>query len=472
VDDGSTDCETIAILEGLNKPKTTVIHQANRGLPAARNRGIREAKGKYVFPLDADDRTLLEKGVWIMESHAQVGFVNCWLKHFGRESWIWSPPAYNFYKLLIENTVVGNSLIRKTAWESVGGYNENMTQGYEDWDFWITLSDYGWMGYQIPEVLFFYRKHGQTMLSHSNVKHGELTETIRNNHPHLYEEKRLAQLKSKWCEGEPIKTAENWPQGADAYEVKLPDADKIRIMFILPWLEVGGAEKVMLELIEGLPKEKFEITLVTTVSSKNGWNDRFDETLKHIFHLPNYFEQPEHMEAVLLQIIRSRDIQIIHISNSELGYQAVPAVKKRWPHIQVAAHLHAYVPELPWDYVRKSVSFNEYIDRYVVIKRSLQKVLTSTFRIPEDKVALIENGVDVEMYVPANEDEKQLIKQELGLPQDKKIISWIGRLSLDKDPLKFVAIARQLADLDPSDQVRCLIVGDEPLRTDVANKIA
>jgi glycosyltransferase involved in cell wall biosynthesis len=177
------------------------------------------------------------------------------------------------------------------------------------------------------------------------------------------------------------------------------------------------------------------------------------------------------MEAVLLQIIRSRDIQIIHISNSELGYQAVPAVKKRWPHIQVASHLHAYVPELPWDYVRKSVSFNEYIDRYVVIKRSLQKVLTSTFCIPQDKVALIENGVDVEMYVPANEDEKQLIKQELGLPQDKKFISWIGRLSLDKDPLKFVTIARRLADLDPSDQVRCLIVGDGPLRTDVANEI-
>lgn len=56
VNDGSTD-ETGAIADALaaRHPIVRVVHQANRGLPGARNRGIAEASGDYIAPLDADD---------------------------------------------------------------------------------------------------------------------------------------------------------------------------------------------------------------------------------------------------------------------------------------------------------------------------------------------------------------------------------------------------------------------------------
>lgn len=67
VNDGSTDGETVHILNALERPKTRIIHlPLNVGLPAARNAGIREAQGKYVCCLDADDKlhpTYLEKAV-------------------------------------------------------------------------------------------------------------------------------------------------------------------------------------------------------------------------------------------------------------------------------------------------------------------------------------------------------------------------------------------------------------------------
>lgn len=56
VDDGSTD-ETAAIVAGMaaREPRLRLIRQANGGVARARNRGIGEARGRYIAPLDADD---------------------------------------------------------------------------------------------------------------------------------------------------------------------------------------------------------------------------------------------------------------------------------------------------------------------------------------------------------------------------------------------------------------------------------
>lgn len=64
VDDGSTDgsgqlCDKIAVED----KRIQVIHQENQGLSAARNRGIRQATGKYIVFMDSDDVWLIEDGL-------------------------------------------------------------------------------------------------------------------------------------------------------------------------------------------------------------------------------------------------------------------------------------------------------------------------------------------------------------------------------------------------------------------------
>ncbi len=56
VNDGSTDEATNKLLEGFSRPRTTVLSTENRGLAAARNLAIQQARGRYICALDADDK--------------------------------------------------------------------------------------------------------------------------------------------------------------------------------------------------------------------------------------------------------------------------------------------------------------------------------------------------------------------------------------------------------------------------------
>jgi len=201
VNDGSTDTLTIEILSHLNKPKTRIINQANQGPSTARNNGIKVSSGQYFLPLDADDAiesTFLEKAYRILETNPNLGYVYPYEKFFGDDDWVWKPKEYNYYKLLFDDQIPSCSLVRKKAWENIGGYNSNMIYGFEDWEFWINLGKYGWYGQLIAEPLYNHRKHGLNMSKTAFKKRNLLIKQIKRNHPEIYTKKALAEFKKNW----------------------------------------------------------------------------------------------------------------------------------------------------------------------------------------------------------------------------------------------------------------------------------
>ena len=49
-------------------------------------------------------------------------------------------------------------MFRKKCWEQVSGYDEKMTNGYEDWEFWIAILSHNWFMHILQEPLFIYRQ--------------------------------------------------------------------------------------------------------------------------------------------------------------------------------------------------------------------------------------------------------------------------------------------------------------------------
>jgi glycosyltransferase involved in cell wall biosynthesis len=174
VDDGSTDDDTRRKLETYHRPKTRVLRTRNRGLPAARNAAAAAATGSVFCALDADDRlepSWFEKGLAVLDADRSIAFVSHWLETFGDEQWTWRPERCDLQAMLARNAVNGAALVRREAFEAVGGYDERMRDGCEDWDFWLRLIERGFKGTIVPEVLFHYRR---TVGSMSRVMLGEL----------------------------------------------------------------------------------------------------------------------------------------------------------------------------------------------------------------------------------------------------------------------------------------------------------
>jgi len=162
IDDGS-DVETKKILKDIKIEDVEVVFQENKGVCVTRNIAVELAKTDYILNLDADDYfepTFLEKAVNVLNNNAQVGVVGCYYKIFKNnrlDSNVVKPVGGSVKNLLVNNNAMNCSLYRKTCWDKVSGYDENMKEGYEDWDFWISILKHGWDMHILKEPLFVYR---------------------------------------------------------------------------------------------------------------------------------------------------------------------------------------------------------------------------------------------------------------------------------------------------------------------------
>lgn len=185
VNDGSTDnTNEIAKLYPVK-----IINQTNQGLPIARNIGISFSKGRYILPLDADDKlhpTYLEKTVPILENTSDIGVVYTHRCHFGLIQTKKYAKSFDLEELKEKCFINYCSLFRKELWSECGGYNTKMILGYEDWDFWLNIAKRNWRFELVDEVLFFYRKHGISLIDIAKSNHAELVKIIYENHPEIF----------------------------------------------------------------------------------------------------------------------------------------------------------------------------------------------------------------------------------------------------------------------------------------------
>lgn len=169
VNDGSPDnTEEIALSYVGKDSRFRYISKENGGLSSARNSGIDSALGEYILPLDSDDilePTYLAKALQVFLEAPETTLVYCFGNYFGVKKSLWNLHYEGYMKLLLGNTIFCSALFRQKDCIRIGGYDENMRFGYEDWDFYIRLLNEQSLVYQIPEALFNYRTKEVSMLT-------------------------------------------------------------------------------------------------------------------------------------------------------------------------------------------------------------------------------------------------------------------------------------------------------------------
>ena len=168
-------------------------HQANSGLAAARNTAFASATAPWVWVLDADNQLdpraselCLQLAASSPDStavvHPLVRIVNDAGKALGL---VGGGHPWQREQLRAGNVVDAMALVRRSAWQAVGGYS-HIPGGWEDFDFWCKLIEADWHGVLFPQPLATYIQHGDSMLqSHTNRHQRRLSRLLQHRHPWL-----------------------------------------------------------------------------------------------------------------------------------------------------------------------------------------------------------------------------------------------------------------------------------------------
>ena len=181
IDDGSTDnsaevAETFASsrnsppIGGVCPISFSLIRRENGGLSAARNTGLQHAQGKYILPVDADDRispTFISHAVQAIESNPALKVVYCRAEFFGERTGEWKLKRFSPALLARKNIIPATALYRLEDARAVGGYCVEKVF-HEDWDFWLSMLECGGEVLQLDEVGFFYRIRNGSMRHEKN----------------------------------------------------------------------------------------------------------------------------------------------------------------------------------------------------------------------------------------------------------------------------------------------------------------
>ncbi|MCC5841519.1 MAG: glycosyltransferase family 2 protein [Opitutales bacterium] len=186
VNDGSTDPAALKELEtyrrGGDRRIRVIDLAANAGPSAARNRGVAEARAPFVFHLDADDLiepTAIEKCYWYLLTHPRCPWVNGWSVAFGADRYLWRKGFDEAGRFLSDNWVTGRAMVRVTAHREIGGYDEDIRGGYEDWAFWLKGAQCGLWGGTLPEFFDWYRQREDHWQRWENLSEPKRRESFR-----------------------------------------------------------------------------------------------------------------------------------------------------------------------------------------------------------------------------------------------------------------------------------------------------
>ena len=169
VDDGSTDNSVEIIKNRKEQDRIRLFQQTNSGPSKARNKGIAEARGKYLAFLDADDYWLpgfLEETVKFLDNHEDCIAVSTAQRHLTTTGVHEAPTDWrslateegamltDFYDFWSRHNHIctGSILIRSHIAKATAGMREDL-RICEDLEYWALIASYGKVGY-IPQLLF------------------------------------------------------------------------------------------------------------------------------------------------------------------------------------------------------------------------------------------------------------------------------------------------------------------------------
>ena len=458
VNDCSNDPESLATLDSYraSDPRIRVIdHDHNRGPSAARNTGYAAASTSWLVKLDSDDLlepTAIEVWLWYLISHPEAAFVKGYTVGFGAETYLWDYHGFHRAAAFLErNWIEPTCMVRAETFARTGGYDETMRHGLEDWDFWLRCANAGMWGSTVPLYLNWYRRrpsHAERWSDWNEKGEAKIRAEAQRRYPKL------------WTEGMPqIETDVHQPyeRVADTLPVyNLLTKTRRRLIFVIPWTQIGDADLFNLNLIVGLHERDWDVTVVTTNTGDHTWLPEFTRLTSDVLVM-SAFLRPVDQPRFLRYVIESRQADAVLISHSELGYHLLPYLRAYFPKLPILDYVH--IEEPYWNsggYPQLALIYQYLLDGTITSSQHLRQWLVQR-GYPEQQAEVCYINVATEQSRP-DPRLRARVRARYHIPNDATLILFAGRLVAQKQPEVLVETLRLLAE--QKIPFHALIVGD------------
>lgn len=460
VNDGSTNAEDLQIIEALanEDARVKVVHKTNGGAASARNLGIKNAGSDLIATLDSDDLiepTYLECAYFALLTNHDASW--CYSDSVGFQimNYLWKKP-FNTAKLKNENFLVEVAVIRKKALEAVGFYDESEKFHHEDWHLWLKLLSQGMYPVHMSFYGCWYRRLDHGVMQTINNDPGKSVRAMEmiNRVAHDVDD-RIKAVEYPIFGKESFKRPTKWNWDRPA----ITNNNKCKVLLILPWMVMGGADLFNLDLVSRIDKERFEVSVITTLPSKSEWRQRFEEHVIDLFDLSTFLNVRD-WNAFIHYYIQSRNIDVVMVSNSYYGYYLIPWLRKEFPTLPIVDFVH--MEEWYWragGYARTSSALGDVIDKTYVISQHLKDVLTNDFQRSPSDIEVVYLNVDENYYNP-EQYQPGVIRAEANIAPDDPVVLFPCRIHPQKRPFLMLEIAAETRKLIPN--IRFFVVGNGP----------
>lgn len=193
VDDASTDAGTRATFDALSARYRSSDgleiawrrEPRNLGPAAIRTGEAERSNAELLCFVDADDRVrhdYFERAAALLRRYPNLGFVGGWVELFGARSFNWITSEIDLPLFLLRNQAIGPSVIRRCAWPG-----QALDLLGEDYDGFLSMLEHGWIGANLPEVVYEYRARSDSHYHGATANEQRIMATeIARRHPSLY----------------------------------------------------------------------------------------------------------------------------------------------------------------------------------------------------------------------------------------------------------------------------------------------
>jgi glycosyltransferase involved in cell wall biosynthesis len=344
------------------------------------------------------------------------------------------------------------SVVRRTAYAECGGFDESIRVLYEDWDFWLAMAKAGHWGYTIREFLQWYRKQGSgryEQILQSGYMNDNFARVMREKYASL--DKRFPEPSRRLPQ--PYETIEEHSLVCNPLAANPLGR---RILFIVPWMVTGGADRVNLELIEGLTSKGHDITICATLVADHQWEHQFTRFTPDIFVLPSILRASDY-PRFLAYLIQSRKIDTVVITGSTIGYQLLPYLRAVSPDVAFVDMCHVEEPHwLNGGHPRFGVGYQDVLDLNIVTTKHLAEWMHGR-GADGTRIRVMYAGVRCAQATRFAEI-RDLIRADLNISADVPVIVFAGRICEQKRPAMLAEILK--VERDHGLIFQALVIGD------------